>query len=30
MTLGEPVAIAILTPSTPGWQQWDDQGRYVA
>ncbi len=29
MTLGEPVAIAILTPSTPGWRKWDEDGNYV-
>jgi hypothetical protein len=30
LVLGEPVGVALLTPSTPGWQKWDDQGRYVA
>jgi hypothetical protein len=27
MTLGEPVAIAILTPSIPGWRKWNEQGQ---
>jgi hypothetical protein len=29
MTLGEPIGVAILTPSTPGWEEWDDEGRFV-
>lgn len=29
MTLGEPIGVAIFTSSTPGWEQWDEDGKRI-